>query len=371
MYNWLKNNQSVQTGLVNSFQGDPELEDFGFTYDQALCVLNFVDRGDYENAKRIIDFFVFKARKSDEGFLNAYNVNSGYVLEWTAHAGPNAWIGMAILKYVEKTKNTEYLKYVYPIAEYLIALQDEEGGIRGGQELTWYSTEHNLDCYSFFRMMYVLSNNFKYKIASDKILDWLKNKIYIKAENRFWRGKNDPKIATDTVSFGIPAIGPKVMYANDIDPEKLIQYMENTTKVTTIFTNNKGAGFNITGFDYTDPKTLGRKGVISSEWTAQMVTTYQVMADYFKSRDQKKYEYYTEKAAFYINELEKMMISLSYEKYDTAGLPYSTGHVDTGHGWLTPKSPYAISIAGTAYTLLARYKNNPFCLDKEKQKYFN
>jgi hypothetical protein len=370
MYNWLKKNQSVHTGLVNSYEGDPELENFAFTYDQALSILNFVDKGDYANAKRTIDFFVFKARKNQGGYLNAYNVDSGYVLEWTAHAGPNAWLGIGMLKYIEKTKNMDYLKYVMPIAEYILALQDAEGGIRGGEDLTWYSTEHNVDCHSFLRMMYTVTNNSRYKLASDKILEWMKKRVYIKAENRIWRGKNDSKIATDTVSFGIPAIGPKALYANDMDPEKLIQYMENTTKVTTTFTNNKGLVLKITGFDYTDPAKIGRKGVISSEWTAQMVTTYQVMADYFKAKDQKKYEYYNLRADFYNNELEKMLISLDSAKGDTAGLPYSTGHVDTGHGWQTPKSPFVISIAGTAYTLLARYKNNPFCLDKEKQKYY-
>ncbi len=371
MYNWIKNNQSPLTGLVCSYKGDSELENIAFTYDQALCILNFIEKKDLGNAKRLIDFFVFKARKSAGVFLNAYHVNNGGVMEWTVHVGPNAWLAMAILKYIEATEDRTYLKDVYNIANFIISLQDRDGGIKGGTDVNWYSTEHNLDAYALFRMMFTLTNNPKFKLAYQKVLDWLINDIYIKDEFRFKRGKNDGLIATDTASFGIPAIGAKMMYQKNIDPEKMIEFMEKKTKVEVNFTNNEGEQYNIKGFDYTNPDRLGRKGVVSSEWTAQMVTTYQVMADYFKSRDKQKYKYYKDKANFYMKELEKMLISAECEKFDSLGLPYATGaSAETGHGWVTPRSPYAVSIAGTAYTLLAKYKINPFCLNQEKEKHY-
>ncbi len=372
LYNWLKKAQVTKTGLVGSYEGSRELNGMAFTYDEALCVDVFVKKNDLVRAKNILDFFINKALKLETGymFFNAYSKNSGNVLEWISHIGPNVWLGMSILHYVEKTKDMAYLDFAKKIADYVIDFQDNDGGIRGGEKFSWYSTEHNLDSYAFFRMLYKMTKENKYKYSADLVLRWLVEDVYIKSENRFMRGKNDRVVATDTVSFGIPAIGPKVLYEKGIDPEKLIEYIEDKTKNITVFKNDKNEILNIEGFDYTDYKALNREPVVSSEWTAQMVTTYKVMADYFKNRDEKKYKYYMEKVSFYLDELSKIIIRSEGES-DICGLPYATrSMVDTGHGWFTPNTDNVISIAGTAYNLLARLFVNPFMLDSEKDDYF-
>ncbi|MCP4482726.1 MAG: hypothetical protein GY817_08265 [bacterium] len=370
-YNWLKKNQEIKTGLVHSYKGDEELENIAFTYDQSLALMNFVSHRDFENAKKLLDFYVYKARKKEGGYLNAYHVHAGSVMEWTAHVGPNVWFGMGILKYIEATGEREYLKYAHMIASFILKLQSEDGGVKGGPNDSWYSTEHNIDCVAFFRMMYLVSNNRKYDIASEDILAWIKNTVYLPKENRFMRGKNDRIIATDTVSFGIPAIGPKTFYDLNIDPEKLIEYMEKNTKVKARFTNNKNEVFEVTGFDYTKPGNIGRLGVVSSEWTGQMVTTYQSMAEYFKTRNKEKSKYYNNMAKFYLEQLGKMIIFIGDDS-NVAGLPYaSSPDINTGHGWATPKAPFAISVAGTAYTLLAYTRENPFILNQSKDEFYS
>ena len=40
------------------------------------------------------------------------------------------------------------------------------------------------------------------------------------------------------------------------------------------------------------------------------------------------------------------------------------------YGWFTPNTNNVISIAGTAYNLLARLFVNPFMLDSEREDYF-
>src|SRR5574344_158989 len=131
MFNWIKNSQSIKTGLIGSYEGDRELEHISFTYDQALCIYILIERKDFDKAKNLIDFFVNRANKTTDGFafFNAYSKNSGSVMEWIAHVGPNAWLGMAMLKYIEKSNDKKYLSNVINIANYILKLQDADGGI--------------------------------------------------------------------------------------------------------------------------------------------------------------------------------------------------------------------------------------------------
>jgi hypothetical protein len=370
MYNWIKINQNDKTGLVPSFEGDPDLENFAFTYDEALVIMNFIANNDLDEAKKGLDFFLYKARKYDGGYLNAYECVQGRVVEWTAHVGPNCWLGMAALHYYEATKSKDYLIFAENIGNWILKYQDQEGGIKGGPTVSWYATEHNVDCYAFFRMLYTETQDQKYFYVCNSILKWLKKYIYNKTTNQLYRGKNDNFIATDSVSFTIPALGPKLLYKMGFDPEAMIRFIESKVKVTTSFTNRQHQEIPITGFDYTYARNIGRPPVVSSEWTAQMVTTYNTMAEYFQNKDKAKSEKYRKEAIFYLAQLDNMLIMQPYSKLLGGGLPYATGTgTDTGHGWLTPKSPFSISVAGTAYTLFARNKINPFCLDSEKKEY--
>ena len=82
---------------------------------------------------------------------------------------------------------------------------------------------------------------------------------------------------------------------------------------------------------------------------------------YFKDRNPDKSKGYLEKAFFYFNELQKMLItSPSRAGREDPCLPYaSSPFVDTGHGWRTPKGDRTGSLASTAYFLLAYYGYNP------------
>ncbi|MDP2043912.1 MAG: hypothetical protein Q8K15_01935, partial [Candidatus Omnitrophota bacterium] len=82
---------------------------------------------------------------------------------------------------------------------------------------------------------------------------------------------------------------------------------------------------------------------------------------YFKKGDLLKARDYEKKAAMYLGELGKMIISSSSPSGQGEGcLPYATqDYVDTGHGWMTPKGSSTGSVSGTAYTLFAYYGFNP------------
>ena len=108
--------------------------------------------------------------------------------------------------------------------------------------------------------------------------------------------------------------------------------------------------------------------MISTEWTAQVIVTYQILGDYFKALgDADKATLYSDKSNFYLNELQKLIITSPSRTGQGRGcLPYaSIDNVDTGHGWRTPRGMRTGSVAGTAYGIFAWVGYNPFDLLKK------
>jgi len=367
MYYWLKVHQTPHTGLLTSFEGDRALKNWAFTYDQALAAQVFILFGDYPKAKKIFDFYKHQAKKIDGGFVNAFEVTKGGVAEYTVHSGPNIWLGIAILQYTNKTQDMQYMGLAKSIADWVISIQkkDKEFGICGGPRETWFSTEHNLDAYALFSMLHRLTNEKRYQVASQRSLSWLMKYARNDSAPPVNRGKGDATIATDTFSWAICALGPQALAQNDMDPEQIIQYAEENCAVEVEYYRPEGQMVKVSGFDFSKFTHLPRGGVVSTEWTAQMIVAYQVMADYFSQQEASdKSASYQQKANFYLNELSKMLISSPSKTGQGEGcLPYASDtFVDTGHGWRTPKGRRTGSVAGTAYTIFASLGYNPLSL---------
>jgi hypothetical protein len=368
MYSWIKNHQNGSTGLVVSYEGDKDVEDWAFIYDQSLACQCFVLKGDQDNARQILDFYKDRAEKKYGVFTNAYDVYTGNIIEYTVHAGPNIWLGIAVLQYIDKFKDETYLSMAEDIGKWLIRLQEEDPdyGIRGGPEFTWFSTEHNLDAYAFFGMLYKITQQKKYLQAQRRALEWIKYNAYNRKEQRLNRGKGDATIATDTFTWSIAAIGPDILYHNDMDPDQIVDFAETNCLVETYFVRPNGERVKVTGFDFGKYEHLARGGIVSTEWTAQMIVTLRIMEKYHKENNNFiKSDYYRRKASFYLSELEKMVIiSPSKIGRGEGCLPYaSQDNVDTGHGWKVVKGSRTGSTAGTAYTIFAKYNYNPLMLE--------
>jgi len=372
MYSWIKNRQDLLRGLILSYEGDQNLEKVCFTYDQALGAIIFLVQGDKLRAKKVLDFYLNKIDKGED-IYNAYLTN-GDVFEYVVHAGPCAWIGIAALDYVKKTKDKKYLRVAKKVSGFLFSMMDSEGGIRGGEKDLWYSTEHNLDAYAFFDLFYRLTGKNSYNKAALKIKDWIARYAYTSYGPPVKRGKGDPTIATDTYSWSITALGPKMLYSLDMNPEIILEFGVKNCEVSTNFKRKQGDVV-LTGFDFAKVKNMSRGGVVSGEWTSQMILAFEVMADCLKNKDSLKSEIYMQKAVFYFSELQKMLItSLSKSGREDPCLPYaSVPFADTGHGWRTPKGNTTGSLAATAYFLLAYYGYNPLkaeFLDLSLKKYY-
>lgn len=367
MYQWVSLHQNPRTGLIESFEGDGELSGAAFSYDQALAVIVFSYFGDYPLAAKILDFYQTKARK-EQGFYNGYFVSSGEGSEFTVHSGPNLWLGIASLQYARLSGDKSYLPLSRDVAGWMIKLQKEDasGGLRGGPDTSWYSTEHNLDGFAFFNMLYELDPQPDYKIAAERILSWLKNNAYDSPVVPVKRGRGDATIATDTYAWSIASLGPERLEAMGMNPQEIMAFAREHCEVETDFLRPNGEYVRVKGFDFAKQQNLARGGVISCEWTAQMALSYKMISRYFASKgDSAKEALYRKKADESLEELTKMIISSPSRTGQGQGcLPYaSSDYVDTGHGWRTPKGKNTGSLSSTIYAIFAYYGFNPLELD--------
>jgi len=367
MYRWLAVHQNARNGLVGSFEGDNDLTNWAFSYDQSLALMVYLNFSDFERARKVLDFYAKKAKRRDDLFFNAYYTTDSQPAEYVVHAGPNIWIGLGICQYTFRTKDNRYMRVAEEIAAGIIALQkqDKDGGIRGGPDVEWYATEHNLDAYAFFDMLSTLTGKAEYASARDTSLTWLLNHTYDKMDIPIARGKGDSTIATDTYAWSIAAVGPRKLAEVGMNPEKIVEFAEQNCVVEVPYTRLDGQVVRIKGFDFAPQRHVARGGVVSSEWTAQMIVSLTMMAEYYHAQSMAaKAVSYEERADEYLNQLCNMIISSPSPSGQGEGcLPYaSLDSVDTGHGWTTPKGKLTGSVSGTAYTIFAYYHFNPLQL---------
>jgi len=358
MYSWIKNRQDLVSGLVLSYEGDENLKKISFTYDQALAAITFVIFNDRERAEKIFDFYLKKVNKG-ENIFNAY-YTQGDCAEFVTHSGPNAWIGIAVLDYYKKTKDKKYLPIAEKVSAFLLKMMDAEGGVKGGPTVEWYSTEHNLDAFAFFKSFYEITKNEKYHIAAEKIKNWISRYAYTSYGPPVSRGKGDSTIATDTYAWSITAFGADELLSLNMNPERILEFAADNCGVSANF-KRKEREISVKGFDFAKYRNCARGGVISCEWTAQMVLSFEIMADYYQLKNPDKSREYLNKSVFYSNELQKMLItSPSKIGIEDPCLPYaSSANVDTGHGWRTPSGDLTGSLSSSAYFLIAYLGYNP------------
>ncbi len=368
LYRWLLVHQNNNTGLVASFEGDKDVTDWGFTYDQALAVMAFTKAGDLENARDILEFYKRAKKDASGGFANAYYASNGDISEFVSHAGPNIWLGLAVLQYSRQTGDMRYMGIARDIARWLDTIKDSEGGLKGGNAFSWYSTEHNLDAYAFYTMMDELTKEDVYKQRASETLVWLNKNAYSKiASPVVKRGKGDSTIATDTYAWSITAVGPQTLKDNGMDPDAIMDFALTQCSVSVDYKKPEGSSVNVKGFDFAKHQNLARGGVISCEWTAQMILALKIMADYHQVRgSDEKAIYYGRLGDEYTSELSKMIVSSpSPVGQGDFCLPYASHEfADTGHGWRTPKGSSTGSVAATAYTVLAIDGFNPLKFNK-------
>jgi hypothetical protein len=147
-----------------------------------------------------------------------------------------------------------------------------------------------------------------------------------------------------------------------MNPDMIMDFAEKNCSVEVSYERPGGRVVKIKGFDFAPQRNVARGGVVSSEWTAQMVISLKIMADFYNKKNiPAKARAYEQKADEYMLGLGNMIISSpSPSGQGESCLPYATqDFVDTGHGWTTPKGRSTGSLSGTTYTIFAYYNYNP------------
>ena len=134
--------------LVRSFdipRTDPAyatLTNFSWTYDNALAVFAFLSDGERDEAEQLLD--QLKALQRADGSLDfAYDVSNG-AGAGRARAGAMAWVGLAAAAYKRLYGNARYDTLLGGVLDYVLGLRTSDGLVKGGTDVGWVSTQHNL-----------------------------------------------------------------------------------------------------------------------------------------------------------------------------------------------------------------------------------
>ncbi len=263
VYEWLVLQQSP-TGLL----GNQEKDDLSGVYTNALASLCYMHQGDIPRAERIFSFFAqyteSVAESSPGGFCQFWDARTGLpYLDTDRWVGDNAWLLIALNTHLQVTGRNTFGKMRRTIADWIVRLQDVDGGIRAGFNtagpMDWKSTEANLDCHAAL---------IEYPRERRRIADYLRSKMWVPSEGRFKMGSTVAESALDCSSWAVASLGT--------DYSRTLSYAE------TIFSRQEvcqATGNLVRGFS--DFVSVDR---IWLEGTGQMAAAYHVAGQHDRAQ---------------------------------------------------------------------------------------
>ncbi|MBI2094866.1 MAG: hypothetical protein HYT89_01715 [Candidatus Omnitrophica bacterium] len=399
------------SGLTNSHLGD---NPYGtFTYDMALLAM--LDFG--PNAAKVLGAYASNSRgpaTADRPQVQPRNGDfspNGAVLndirikgftgnwwetwDWSAHGGPNAWIGLAALQNYRRLPNPAWLTFAKERAAFLVLLQDADGGLRMGPKGQYYgdangfdrsfywntkSTENNLSELRFFDMLYEVTGDSGYKNTADRIWDYLKRKMVDKNEHAFFRGEHssggvwtpDPHgdFATDTATWAPMGrmLDDPFFGATRADRLREVERFLDTAREKTGVKDKNGkfvgVSFSVRSASITRTvEGTALKGVVSVEWTSQYALRRLAISEEWARLGD------AQAAGRNLEEYRGLVQTLGgFFKNISSGrvAPYAVWPngseavlIDTGHGWFTPRGPGSLA---SDYFLFAQSGFDPLVL---------
>jgi hypothetical protein len=227
--------QVQSSGLIRSYNDSSSAS---YTYDNALAIMAFVAIGDSDNARTILGTFQSGISiPASGGYHDVYDFTNG-VGSGAISAGPNSWLLNAVNLYRYKTGDLQFQSLGQQLADYLVNLQDADGGLFGGESFPWKSAEHNQSAYAALYNFGMLSNQDIYVQKANLIKNFLFTECW--DGERFLRGKNDYTVVTDVQALGVLSLGTSYASA--------IYWAEYHTKCT----HNINRKTTVTGFDFND-----------------------------------------------------------------------------------------------------------------------
>ncbi|MDD4202844.1 MAG: hypothetical protein PHQ52_05200, partial [Candidatus Omnitrophica bacterium] len=235
-FSYFAGQANPSNGLIKTFYnpqgGQWQQEIMCSSYDLSLMIIG----GSDALASKLITTLSTNGISASGGVLNNLWYDSSLVLDWegwdwAVTGGNNAWVGIASIQYSYRTGDNKGLDFARNIANFLLTLQDADGGMRMGPKGLWHdlnylypdgegfywntkSLENNESILAFFDLMYEMTGEAQYKTTADQIYGWMKN-MYDSSNDIFHRGMRydngtwkyddvllgEDTFATDTISW--------------------------------------------------------------------------------------------------------------------------------------------------------------------------
>lgn len=328
--NWLSK-QQLSNGLLESTENGNLVS----LYDNALAALAFMAYGNFAQAEKVLDFFDNRIDTEllvGNGGFSQFRDKNG-TPNGKRWLGDNAWLLIAVNNYKALQNNQKYSRLQAELENWIIGLQDADGGIWGGYEVDNTQihkiTEGNIDAFNAVN---------GYTVFHQKLLNFL--------ENDRWNDTDKLLIAWKT--------NPSYYYAMDLHPWGFCIFEDFPVSVLTAadrYLNTQTATINnatVTGYCFDEDKDA-----VWLEGTGEMIVA-------FNKANQPT------KATYYLQEMEKM-IQQSTLYQEAAGIPYAT-NLGTGYGadllWdSADKKPF---ISSVTWYLFGKSAFNPFAVNYNK-----
>jgi hypothetical protein len=185
------------------------LLNWSWTYDSAVAAAAFAATADKANSGQLLDQLA--ALQHTGGSIEiAFDTDTGENAP-VFRSGTVAWVGLAAATYDQAFGSSRYLDTEQRAADYLLSLQTASGLIKGGTDVTWVSTQHNLIAYVF---LVRLGNELdaagsstagaRYLAAAKTIATQINTNLLVvdDAGAHFRQGLNDDTRALDVQAFG-------------------------------------------------------------------------------------------------------------------------------------------------------------------------
>jgi hypothetical protein len=230
--------------LLASYETDnPYIHNAAFSYDNALVAMAFIASGRQNEAKEILDAFVYAVendRYASDRIRNAYAV--GDVRAFTGWGGKTrlpgwydqlagayyedryqvgtatgntAYVALALLQYDRVYNDVAYRRLAQTLMDWVIDnCSDSTDGFTAGYDgwpeagvvypFTYKSIEHNIDAYSAFSRLYELTGESRYANARDSSLRFIKG-LYEDEKGYFYTGTTSDGFTPSTQNVVLDA----------------------------------------------------------------------------------------------------------------------------------------------------------------------
>ena len=215
-----------------------------YTYDNAVGAVSLLLQGRAASARTVLA--ALQRLISSSGTIGfSYQVNST-ALDGRVRTGTLAWVGYAMALYQRVTGDTSFQSSAEAIGGYLKTLQLSSGSLRGGPDVGWVSTEHNIDAYFFYRELYRITGKSTYQLTATRIKNSLLTRHWVAASSstpgHFLQGIGDPTPALDANSWGAIFLWA---IERSAQASQALKYVESTFKNTQTI---PGSATRVTGY---------------------------------------------------------------------------------------------------------------------------